>query len=145
MTSVTAELHAAVLVRDRIMRRVVDAGDCWIWTGSRFGRYGGIYAAGRHRLVHKVLYEIENGPVPGGLELDHLCRNRLCVRPAHLEAVTHQENVLRGGRHLAAVLRGNVCRNGHSGMMVRVEAGLLCRECRREANRRYRKRQQVAA
>lgn len=70
---------------------------CWIWKGrtDRLG-YGRIRYEKRTRLVHDVSWEIANGAVPDGLELDHLCRNTSCVNPSHLEPVTHAENMRRG-------------------------------------------------
>jgi hypothetical protein len=70
---------------------------CWIW---QRGRTRDGYAHARHdgrvRRVHVITWEAQNGQVPDGLELDHLCRNPACVNPAHLEPVTHTENVRRG-------------------------------------------------
>lgn len=59
--------------------------DCWEWTGKAASGYG----------AHRRVYEWLRGPVPEGLELDHLCRNKLCVRPDHLEPVTRAENMRR--------------------------------------------------
>jgi hypothetical protein len=82
--------------------RVEDRGHetpCWIWTlGTNSAGYGMSRGAGGSRLAHRVLWEVEHGPVPEGLELDHLCRVRLCVNPAHLEAVTRAINCRRGAR-----------------------------------------------
>jgi hypothetical protein len=65
---------------------------CWVWQRSRDTRgYGHVRLAGRLRVAHRVLYERDRGPIPEGLTLDHLCRNKACVNPAHLEAVTHRE------------------------------------------------------
>lgn len=81
--------------------RVDRREDCWVWLGAvtRSGRggspYGRLRVAGKHYVAHRVAYIIEVGPIPDGLELDHLCRNTLCVRPDHLEAVTHEENMAR--------------------------------------------------
>lgn len=73
---------------------------CWLWTGvvNSFNGYG-YYSSGSrgvslHR-AHKAVYEARIGPVPDGLELDHLCRNKTCVNPEHLEPVTHTENIRR--------------------------------------------------
>lgn len=75
-----------------------DSG-CWVWQKSRDQHgYGRAYVKGDRssRLAYRVYYERLRGPVPAGLELDHLCRNPACVNPDHLEPVTHQENVRRG-------------------------------------------------
>lgn len=70
---------------------------CWVWQRAldRNG-YGSIRIDGRTRNPHRIYWEQENGPVPEGLELDHLCRVRSCIRPTHLEPVTSAENQRRG-------------------------------------------------
>ena len=73
------------------------ATPCWIWARSRKPKgYGQLRRAGKTLYAHRVYWERENGPIPEGLELDHLCRQRACCNPAHLELVTSQENTLRG-------------------------------------------------
>jgi hypothetical protein len=74
---------------------VLDSSGCWMWTGPTAGRESWPYGTFSGRPAHRVPYETFIGPVPQGLELDHLCRVRLCVNPDHMEPVTHQENVLR--------------------------------------------------
>ena len=70
---------------------------CWVWTGGTNTQgYGIANFAGRKHLAHRVMYEREVGPIPEGLEIDHLCSVHGCVRPDHLEAVTHLVNVRRG-------------------------------------------------
>lgn len=75
----------------------VDASGCWPWPGSHDHRGYGRVSLGRFRKVmaHRLAYELAVGPIPDGMELDHLCRNKRCVNPAHLEPVTHIENVRR--------------------------------------------------
>lgn len=97
----------------RFWRRVRTVGGCWDWTGCRskkgYGRLGS--GVGNQTIIaSRVAYELAYGPIPIGLEIDHLCRNPSCVRFDHLEAVTHRENQLRG-------LRGRMvthCSQGHS-------------------------------
>lgn len=83
---------------ERLMAKVaIDENGCWLWTASvRPNGYGQVAYKGSPRQAHRVVYEAVRGPIPGGLPLDHLCRVRHCVNPAHLEPVTHRENVRRG-------------------------------------------------
>lgn len=98
----------------------VDPSGCWLWQ-KRLNRKGyGTSSAGsrtdgsrRSVLAHRLAYELLVGPIPDGLELDHLCRNRACVNPSHLEPVSHRENIQRSDE----IGKGNGhkthCRNGH--------------------------------
>lgn len=85
----------------------VDENGCWLWTGATspqgYGRFNaGLREDARNVLAHRWSYEHHVGPIPDGLDLDHLCRVRHCVNPEHLEPVTRQENVQRGHRARSA-------------------------------------------
>jgi hypothetical protein len=85
-----------------------DLGPCWVWTAMTRAGYGQFRVA-RHMAAHRFAYELMVGPIPDGYDLDHLCRNRACVRPDHLEPVTRRENLRRG---LSGELKTH-CRHGH--------------------------------
>jgi len=94
-------------------RYIVGDDGCWIWQGPKNNRGYGWWG---RKLAHRRMYESIRGPIPKGLELDHLCRVTACVNPDHLEPVTHAENVRRGtvGAVNSARLRAEThCRNGH--------------------------------
>lgn len=144
--TVTAKIALAVLQRDgaRLMGYVSlgHEGGCWIWTGRRHGsgrRYGGFTFRGRQVYAHRAAYELFVGPIAGGLELDHLCRNGLCVNPDHLEPVTHQENVRRGIGPTALNARKTDCQR-HGTPLVQRSWGRICTDCARERNTAYRRR-----
>jgi hypothetical protein len=109
---------------------------CWNWTGSINQGYGRIRTQGKTVNAYRLIYEMQKGTVPEGLELDHLCRNRACVNPDHLEPVTHAENMRRAGRR---VLTG-ACHRGHEmtpeNTYVSPKGRRNCNECRRINERR---------
>lgn len=115
--------------------RVDKTGSCWVWTGPKRGvGYGVISVDSKPKAVHRFAYELLVGPIPEGLVLDHLCRNRLCVRPEHLEAVTQQVNILRGVGYTAVAARKTHCKRGHEYTpenTVKATNGRWCRECRK--------------
>lgn len=85
----------------RIWARVARIGgvECWLWTGHQiWGGYGLAMWGGREQPVHRIIYEAVRGEITDGMQLDHLCRNRLCVNPDHLEEVTNRENCTRGAK-----------------------------------------------
>lgn len=88
---------------------------CILWTGPvNRGGYGKLSINGRARTAHQAMYEMFIGPIPGGMQLDHLCRVRRCANPAHLEAVTSQVNTLRGDTIPAAHAHKTHCAKGHA-------------------------------
>lgn len=80
---------------------VVHAGyptPCWIWSRGKTNGYGEIKVKGKTLYAHRAMFEKYFGPVPAGTEIDHLCRNRSCVNPFHLDPVSHKDNLRRGPR-----------------------------------------------
>ena len=114
-----------------------ELGPCWLWMLQLDSRgYGRFWDGTRRPFAHDFAYELLVGPVPDGLELDHLCRVPACVNPAHLEAVTHRVNVLRGVGFMAQQARKTHCKRGHllAGDNIYDRGGRKrdCRICRRE-------------
>jgi hypothetical protein len=117
------------------------ATGCWNWDRiGTPGGYGIIGIRGRRTVAHRGVWELLRGPVPEGMDLDHLCRNRLCVNPDHLEVVTRSTNLRRG-------FEARGCKNGHAFnhddfSIVRRADGVIerrCKACHRERNKRCKK------
>ena len=130
--------------RARFMKRVeIDAhSGCWNWTGPvNRGGYGASAINGQRTLAHRAFWIFERGPVPRGLDLDHLCRNRRCINPDHLEPVTRSVNLRRG-------FEARGCINGHpfskeGFSIIRRSNGTTerrCKICQRNSNERVREK-----
>ncbi len=109
------------------------SGDCWLWTGAIDGRGYGSWTRSEKRKVgaHRFAYQITVGPIPDGLDLDHLCRVRHCVNPSHLEPVTRQVNIQRGANRNREKTH---CKRGHEftpeNTYMTSAGGRSCRTCR---------------
>lgn len=124
---------------------------CWNWVGQADNGYCRVMINRCRFLVHRFSYELFVGPIPPGLVIDHLCRNRRCVNPGHLEVVTQRENIRRGESPIAENFRKTHCPHGHefdeSNTRVGVH-GRVCRACNRiqvrAAYRRKREQREAA-
>jgi len=114
---------------------VVQPNGCWEWVAARNNGGYGKFTISRTgwMLAHRWSYLHYVGPVPDGLQLDHLCRNRACVRPDHLEAVTAQVNLLRGKTVAASNAAKTHCPRGHelagANLYRRSDGRRECRAC----------------
>jgi hypothetical protein len=125
-------------LEDRFWAKVEPTGFCWNWVAGKTTAGYGSFSLGKEHggkidYAHRVSYELLVGPIPEGLHLDHLCRNRGCVNPDHLEPVTCKTNVQRSptvGRHRAAE-----CKRGHpltgENVRIRKNGERWCLECSR--------------
>ncbi len=133
-------------VEERFWAKVNKTDGCWLWTGSLTNKgYGSFSYKGHTVQSHRYAHELLVGLVPEGLEVDHLCRNRACMNPAHLEAVTHRVNLLRGNSFSARYARVTHCPQGHlyNEANTRLSHGRrLCRTCRNKASRTYKQQHQ---
>jgi hypothetical protein len=141
-----ANAYTAPPMPYRFWSKVAKSDGCWTWTAYTTRDGYGVFGVEPRKtaLAHRVAYEMERGPVPDGLELDHLCRNPRCVRPEHLEPVTHRENLLRGNGWSGRHARQTTCKRGHPfdvrNTYVTRSGGRSCRACGRSATARYLRR-----
>ena len=132
-------------IPERFWPKVDKTGECWVWKAAKTrAGYGVFHVGGSGISAHRVAYELMVGPIPDGLQLDHLCENTSCVNPDHLVPVTARENVHRSQKSPAAQnMRKAHCSNGHpfSGENLVISCGRRqCRICKRESFRRWYRR-----
>ncbi len=136
---------------ERFWEKVDKTEGCWLWTAARYWDGYGAFMTGykkdkNKRMVraHRYAYELLVGPIPEGMELDHLCRNRACVNPTHLEPVTHKVNTLRGETISAAFAARSHCSKGHAyddqNLYRHPDGSRRCRECHKLEERARRRR-----
>ena len=124
----------------RFWSKVEATGACWLWTAYRNrDGYGRFRLDGRISCAHRVAYEALVGPIPEGLDLDHLCRVRNCVNPDHIEPVPRGVNTLRGMGPPAAFARQTHCKRGHEFTPENTyewRTSRICRTCRADYARK---------
>lgn len=132
--------HVSPTFLERFWAKVDRSGECWEWRGSRQSQgYGMILGGQRQRiLAHRASYILHAGPIGERLDLDHLCRNRACVRPEHLEPVTHRVNVRRGAS--GDISRSKThCPQNHAydeTNTYHFDGRRYCKECNRAAQKK---------
>ena len=129
------------MLPERFMSKVdIQPDGCWLWNASKSNGYGYFRYNGNLGRAHRFSYQQIVGPIPDELELDHLCRNKDCCNPVHLEAVTHKENMRRcdAGKNNSSKTH---CLKGHpydnENTYNRLNGGRGCRKCRNSASRKY--------
>lgn len=130
---------------NKFLDNVEKTNTCWLWIANRTSAgYGNFYYRGNQWLAHRFSYENSFGCIPDGLQLHHICRNKLCVNPEHLIAMTQRENLLQDSNTIAFINSSKtLCKNGHeltannltlSGLRQKERR---CKICFNNWNRRY--------
>ena len=123
---------------DRFGAKVNKSGECWIWTGARKSPtgYGSIRLQGRQLLAHRVSLQLAGVDVPDDMTVDHLCANKGCVRPDHLEVVSRGENVRRWARTITECPKGHPYDEANTRVYRGKRTCLACRRVHAEGDGR---------
>ncbi len=127
-------------VKDRFEEKIllIPFNECWEWGGNKYPNgYGRFTIKSKGRLAHRISYGLYTGEIPDGLVLDHLCRNKGCVNPKHLEPVTSRENLLRSEITMASMARKKThCYKGHEFSKENTSkysnGSRRCKQCQRD-------------
>lgn len=136
--------------QDRFWKKVRKTDGCWVWTASHGSSgYGQFEVRGQNWAAHRIAWMICRHHLPRwGFELDHLCRNRSCVRPSHMDVVTRSENLARRPKETYPNAMKERCHKGHE-YDYAIQKGdrkghRVCRECQKERQREHRRRKKAA-
>lgn len=139
---------------DELISNVVVAEEsgCWEWQRALLDGYGIFYGGDKNYFAHRLCWELVEGPIPVGKVLDHLCLNRKCINPGHLEVTTQRDNLLRSDKTQASInIAKSHCPRGHELVVGNLVAWDLkkgrrsCRTCARERAKRHSKARQTGS
>lgn len=145
-----------VQIKAAFWSKVEKTEGCWLWKASKFKNgYGQFRRSDGGCLAHRFAYQWAYGSIPAGTEVDHVCGNRACVNPAHLQAVNHAVNLRRGNTFASKNAAKTECSRGHpfagDNLFINVRGGRVCRICAnarvlrlKQTNEGYRLRQKAA-
>ncbi len=133
--------------KTKLLSKIKVVNNCWVFTGDMSFGYGRTWYKNKHIQAHRLSYLLFNGELNSRLVIDHLCRNKACVNPEHLEQVTQKENVYRGFAPTAINARKTHCIHGHSlsgyNLIIREKEYRQCRKCKNIWMHNYRKRGKI--